>query len=219
MLILQQWEPVISPMFPSQIPFWIKLQGLPLHFWDEKMIYNIGQDLATLDTIIVFDTGEELSITLEYEDLGYHCSRCNRLLHLTRNCHTTQSETHIQLPPRREISQVEPSAIGPPEREDPFKTRVDRHGNPFGERIQILKHRGRMLQNKMTPAVVAPSRTHDARPPRHIHKRPTPTGDSKDWSSAERARPQSYKRQCSPQRVWREKSYYSPLPQPIRSYK
>ncbi|KAF8095650.1 hypothetical protein N665_0327s0006 [Sinapis alba] len=153
------------------------------------MIYNIGQDLGTLedykitkpsariqvlvdglkplirDTIIEFDTGEELSITLEYEDLGYHCSRCNSLLHLARNCPTTQSETHIQLPPRREISQVEPSATGHPEREDPFKLRVDCHGNPFGERIQIPEHRGRPLQNKITPAVLAPSRTHDARPP------------------------------------------------------
>ncbi|XP_013614222.1 PREDICTED: uncharacterized protein LOC106320410 [Brassica oleracea var. oleracea] len=48
MLILQQWEPVISPLFPSQIPFWIRLHGIPLHFWHEKMIYNVGQDLGTL---------------------------------------------------------------------------------------------------------------------------------------------------------------------------
>lgn len=114
MLILQRWEPVISPLFPSQIPFWIKLQGLPLHFWHKKMIYNIGQDLGTLEdykitktaarikisvdglkplikeTIIDFESGEELPIYLEYEDLGYHCHTCNSLTHLARNCPTKQ---------------------------------------------------------------------------------------------------------------------------------
>lgn len=49
MVILQRWEPVISPMFPSHIPFWIRLQGIPLHFWQQKMIYNIGQELGTLE--------------------------------------------------------------------------------------------------------------------------------------------------------------------------
>ena len=32
MVVLQKWEPIISPTFPSQIPIWIRLQGLPLHF-------------------------------------------------------------------------------------------------------------------------------------------------------------------------------------------
>lgn len=45
MVILQIWEPIISPSFPSQIPFWIRLRRLPLHFWHEKIIYDIGQDL------------------------------------------------------------------------------------------------------------------------------------------------------------------------------
>ena len=89
MVILQRWEPIISTTFPSQIPFWISLKGLPLHFWHEKVIYEIGQDLGTLetyeitktsarirvllnslepivtDTLLEFDTGEEAPITLE----------------------------------------------------------------------------------------------------------------------------------------------------------
>ena len=32
MVILQKWEPTISNDFPSLIPFWIELQGLPKHF-------------------------------------------------------------------------------------------------------------------------------------------------------------------------------------------
>lgn len=110
MLILQHWEPVISPTFPSQIPFWIRLNGLPLHYWHQKMIYNIGQDLGTLDdykisttsatmqvslnglkpltkeALIDFDTGEELHVTLEYEGLDLHCLLCNELSHLAKDC-------------------------------------------------------------------------------------------------------------------------------------
>lgn len=110
MVILQRWEPVISPTFPSQIPFWIKLQGLPLHFWHEKMIYEIGHELGHLDkydisrtsarmrvfvdalsplikeSVIDFDAGEESFITFEYEGLKNHCSSCNRLSHLRQNC-------------------------------------------------------------------------------------------------------------------------------------
>ena len=48
MVIIQRWEPVISASFPSQIPFWIHIKGLPLHFWLEDMICNIGKDLRML---------------------------------------------------------------------------------------------------------------------------------------------------------------------------
>lgn len=32
MVVIQRWEPIISASFPSQIPFWIRLHGLPLHY-------------------------------------------------------------------------------------------------------------------------------------------------------------------------------------------
>lgn len=110
MLILQRWEPVISNSFPSEIPFWIKLQGLPLHFWHQEMIYNIGYELGTLDhyeitktsarmrvlvdglsplimdSIVDYKTGEESLVTFEYEGLKNHCSLCFRLSHLGQDC-------------------------------------------------------------------------------------------------------------------------------------
>lgn len=122
MVIIQRWELVISPLFPSQIPFWIKLQGLPFHFWHQEMIYNIGQDLGHLDdykitktstrirvsvdglkpiiksTIIDFASEEELPIYLEYEDLGYHCSICNSLSHPVWACPTTPRHPHRGAP-------------------------------------------------------------------------------------------------------------------------
>ena len=45
MIILQRWEPTISPNFPSLIPFWIKVQGPPVHLWTEATIKAIGEDI------------------------------------------------------------------------------------------------------------------------------------------------------------------------------
>ena len=33
MIILERWTPTISPSFPSMIPFWITIQGVPVHLW------------------------------------------------------------------------------------------------------------------------------------------------------------------------------------------
>lgn len=110
MVIIQRWEPVISPTFPSQIPFWINIKGIPLHYWHDDMVKRIGQELGHLESheltktsakvrvlldgfkplvkqsIIKFDSGEETTITLVYERLENHCFRCFSLFHLKRNC-------------------------------------------------------------------------------------------------------------------------------------
>ncbi|KAL0680350.1 hypothetical protein Bca4012_008332 [Brassica carinata] len=49
MVILQRWEPTISPEFPSMIPFWIKIQGVPIHLWSEEISRNIGNDIGTFE--------------------------------------------------------------------------------------------------------------------------------------------------------------------------
>lgn len=64
MVILQRWEPVICSTFPSQIPFWIDVKGLPLHFWHEKVIYNIGLELGTLDDYIISQTSLRMRVSL-----------------------------------------------------------------------------------------------------------------------------------------------------------
>lgn len=109
MVILQKWESVISPSFPSLIPFWIKIKVLPLHYWHKDMICRVAQELGfresheltrttsrvrvlidglkplIKESIVEFDSGEESVITLEYEKLEQHCSFCFSLLHLRKN--------------------------------------------------------------------------------------------------------------------------------------
>lgn len=117
MIILQCWEPVISDSFPSVIPFWIRIKGLPFHYWQEPMLYNIGKELGFVekheltttsarirvqidglkllikDTIIEFESGEESKITLEYERRENLCSICLRLSHLSSHCPSNRSRT------------------------------------------------------------------------------------------------------------------------------
>lgn len=116
MVIIQQWEPVISRTFPSAIPFWIRIKGIPLHYWHGDTVRRVGQELGTYEkheltrttarvrvlvdglkplikeSILEFDFGEESLLTLEYERLELHCSYCYSLLHLKRNCPEKQRE-------------------------------------------------------------------------------------------------------------------------------
>lgn len=118
MVVLERWEPVISNTFPSKIPFWITVRGLPLHFWHKKMVDNIAFELGqledseitktsaririlldtleplTMDSIVDFSTGEEVPITFEYEGIASSCSRCNMLTHSTRYCTRRMQDQH-----------------------------------------------------------------------------------------------------------------------------
>ena len=118
MVILQRWEPVISATFPSQIPFWIELQGLPMHFWKPSMLLSIGSELGdvvdheitpsaakikvtidglkpiTKETIVDFEDGSEILVTLEYKSLKNHCLHCLRLSHEKKDCPGLQLTKH-----------------------------------------------------------------------------------------------------------------------------
>ncbi|XP_024006598.1 uncharacterized protein LOC112083099 [Eutrema salsugineum] len=112
MIIIQRWEPTLSPSFPSQIPFWIKVQGIPVHLWTTEIIRGVGEDLGLLETLdispsaarmrvqvnglqplimkshIEFPDGSEIIATLVYEKLGRFCKICNRLDHEKESCPT-----------------------------------------------------------------------------------------------------------------------------------
>ncbi|CAA7044434.1 unnamed protein product [Microthlaspi erraticum] len=163
MVIIQRWEPVISPLFPSQIPFWIRLKGLPLHYWKEELLRNIDKEIGSLinhevtkaeakihvsinaleplvkETVIEFASGEEALVTLEYERLGFHCSICNKLSHVSRDCKisdttTTKNKYRDQEGPEREPEGRGETTRKERERTRDFSQRRDRHGQSFGER-------------------------------------------------------------------------------------
>nr|VDD49929.1 unnamed protein product [Brassica oleracea] len=49
MVIVQRWEPTTSISFPSLIPFWIKVQGIPIHLWNEGTVRSIGEDIGVYE--------------------------------------------------------------------------------------------------------------------------------------------------------------------------
>lgn len=186
MVILQKWEPVISSSFPAQIPFWIRIKGLPLHYWHDKVICEIGQELGTLEnheltktsarvrvsmdglkgltkeTVMEFDTGEECTLTFEYERLENHCSTCRSLNHLRKQCQATdKGERHRDLAVRphelegtnsekeetfnrgrlRSPQRTNRAATNTYREDHKFHQRVDRHGRPYGDRVETKQTR------------------------------------------------------------------------------
>lgn len=159
------------------------------------MIYNISQELGALEdyhisktsakirlcvnglepitkeTIVEFDTGEELPVYLEYEDLEQHCSICNSLCHLSTYCPTKPSaEIHVSTSQqsrwegrknsstmveshreRTQDTRIKSPRNAPRNRETPFHQRLDRHGRPFGDRIPLPSSQALGPRNKITP--------------------------------------------------------------------
>ncbi|KAL0699885.1 hypothetical protein Bca4012_056007 [Brassica carinata] len=108
MLIIQRWEPTISPSFPSKISFWIRIHGLPLHYWTHQALDTIGRTLGHVDSYDVRDarirvdinglqplemtseiqvpSGEVTNVDFEYLKIEKHCFTCFSLFHEETEC-------------------------------------------------------------------------------------------------------------------------------------
>ncbi|KAL0791413.1 hypothetical protein Bca101_007659 [Brassica carinata] len=107
MVIVQRWEPTVSKDFPSLLPFWIKVQGIPIHLWSEETVTDLGENLGIFDkleitqttvrmrvqvngllpySVIEYSNGDEVTATFLDEKLEKHCSKCFRLDHEIRDC-------------------------------------------------------------------------------------------------------------------------------------
>lgn len=117
MILLQRWEPVISDDFPSSISFWVRIHGLPLHYWTDATLHMIGSELGVVESkdvhqarirvhvnglkplVVLMDItlgGESKVIEVEYENIGKHCFLCCSLSHEKENCpqkHTQNSSS------------------------------------------------------------------------------------------------------------------------------
>lgn len=106
--MLQRWEPVVSDSFPSIISFWIRIHGIPLHYWTEEALEAIGSELGRVESKDVHNgrvrvsingllplerhleislpSGEIKEVELEYEKLEKHCFSCQSLSHDQDHC-------------------------------------------------------------------------------------------------------------------------------------
>ncbi|KAL0657150.1 hypothetical protein Bca4012_077734 [Brassica carinata] len=105
---LERWEPFTSDNFSNTIPFWIKVTGVPVHFWNDKTFEEISKALGkkmTLDAKnarlqvsidaekplqfnrrIGFPNGDIGRVSFEYEGLNRYCFACNRISHDVYSC-------------------------------------------------------------------------------------------------------------------------------------
>ncbi|KFK33648.1 hypothetical protein AALP_AA5G041400 [Arabis alpina] len=110
MIIIQRWEPTVAPSFPSQIPFWIQVQGVPSHLWSKVTLVSLASNIGHYETsditktaakmrvtvngllplitssTLEFSNGDEVQAELVYEKLEKHCSKCWRLDHDYKDC-------------------------------------------------------------------------------------------------------------------------------------
>lgn len=108
MLLIQRWEPNVSDDFPSRISFWVRIHGIPLHFWNELTLETIGSGIGVVEAKdvdkgrvrvrvngliplervldISLPSGEIKKVELEYENLEKHCFLCKALTHEKDDC-------------------------------------------------------------------------------------------------------------------------------------
>lgn len=124
MMILQRWEPIVSDYFPALILFWVKVHGIPLHYWSDKALETIGEELGPVEDYdvdqgrirvwinglkplemlmdISLPSGEIKQVELEYEELEKHCFVCHSLSHDRNDCPSLQAQanarTHTEPP-------------------------------------------------------------------------------------------------------------------------
>ncbi|CAA7050642.1 unnamed protein product [Microthlaspi erraticum] len=229
MLILQRWEPIISPTFPAYIPFWIELKGIPLHYWQRDLLYSIGEELGGMmkheitsttarikvlinglqplvkETIIEYSDEAESIVSLEYEGLENHCRICYRLTHDTYRCQETKGDEQnprLKEPSERE-ERPQKNFQGQPKGGD-FNKRADRYGKPYGDRISQRERNTKEEEhrrNQSNRRIETQGYRRERTPPRSNHR----TGKSRDMRQTLQNREEERRSYQHPQQIWREK--------------
>ncbi|WZY94960.1 hypothetical protein YC2023_067289 [Brassica napus] len=98
MLALAKWQPKQLKDFPSEIPFWIRVFGLPLEFRTAPTLESIG---GALGRVVDVDE-EEVAVSLRYEKLFGYCKGCGSLCHKEEICPLDEKNTKAEPERRRE---------------------------------------------------------------------------------------------------------------------
>lgn len=142
MFVLVRWEPVIDDNYPSMIPFWIQLQGIPLHLCTKQNLEAIGDRLGKLETsdtvegkikVSVDSTKplkfsrklqtknkEDIMIKLFYKKLFKHCSTCGLMSQESQDCLHKHDLT--QTAPRENVF----DRVRPPRQDEASRVNAER---------------------------------------------------------------------------------------------
>lgn len=184
MLIRQQWEPIVSNSFPAFITFWVKIHGIPLHFWSDQTIRTIGKELGALSARDVSEgrirvpvnglgslemsmpirvpDGAVKTVELEYEKLEKHCFNCFELSHEKKDCHHPLVSKPLGINQLKVIQRMESERRRQEERRD---ERPQARPLPEGSRGSRETRNGRDVSQFSSGHISA----RDPRRPAHTH--------------------------------------------------
>ncbi|KAF8117945.1 hypothetical protein N665_0008s0275 [Sinapis alba] len=126
---LERWEPFTSENFPNTVPFWIKVTGVLVHFWNDKTFGEIAKALGKKMAIdannahfqrrVGFPNGDIGKVTFSYEGLDRYCFGCKRISHDIYACtEISQGEKEQLIKEYRELNSAASSTqqclLGPP---------------------------------------------------------------------------------------------------------
>ncbi|RID49640.1 hypothetical protein BRARA_H00427 [Brassica rapa] len=92
MLSLARWQPKKSLLYPFEIPFWVRVIGVPAEFKTEPTSESIGNAIGRTVAVDVvssggeFYDGEEAPVSLRYEKLFGYCQVCGSFCHKDEVC-------------------------------------------------------------------------------------------------------------------------------------
>ncbi|CAA7012944.1 unnamed protein product [Microthlaspi erraticum] len=214
MIILQRWEPTTVSSFPSQIPFWIQVQGIPIHLWSVETLRSIADNIGQFQSmeitsttakiqvhidslqplitssVVEFENGDEAEATLIYEKLEKHCILCWSLLHDAKDCDLASPRKEGITHEKRDLATRSPRDEGP-------LTRGESHHSRTGS-----------LVGPKNPA--PPRRYRDSR--EQESRLPLPRNDRIYSSTLERERSRNSSRDSQ----YRGRDYRRPYPTDLR---
>lgn len=126
---LERWEPFTSEDFPNTIPFWIKVTGVPVHYWSDQTFDEIARALGRREAIdatnarfqvsvnadeplqterrVGFPNGDTGKVQLTYEGLNRFCFACKRISHDIYVCpNVLEEEREHKIKEYRELNSL-----------------------------------------------------------------------------------------------------------------
>lgn len=127
------WEPSTSENFPSTVPFWIKITGVPVHLWNDGTFGEIAKALGKREDIdaenarirvsvdvekplkmearVEFPNGEVGRVQMTYEGLNRYSFECKRISHDIYFCtDLTPEDRERKIKDLRELNTAGPKA-------------------------------------------------------------------------------------------------------------
>ncbi|XP_024009266.1 uncharacterized protein At4g02000-like [Eutrema salsugineum] len=114
---LERWTPHVGDSFPNNMVFWVRISGIPTHFWVEENFRAVGNRLGEVTAVDAraasvqvslnadnplrfsartrLESGEVVRVTLKYEKLERWCLTCRHLSHDERTCPLLSEEERI----------------------------------------------------------------------------------------------------------------------------